>query len=100
MPVALLVPSVTVKVNESVPVKFAAGVYLNAPVPGFVTVTDPFLGALEILKVSASPSMSLACNVPLAGVFFVVVRVPFVGTGASFTGVIVILIVPRLESAM
>ena len=61
-----IVPSLTLKVNESVPVAAASGVYVPYPLAARSTV--PLAGGVTMEKIRVSPSGSLARSWPLTGV--------------------------------
>ena len=65
----------------------------------FVRAAVPFVPFATILKVSGSPSGSLAAGVPVPGVSSSVVSAPLAATGASLTGVIVTVKVAMFESS-
>ena len=79
-------PSLTVKVNESLPLKSAFGVYVRL---GAVPLSEPCAG-VPTLQVSASPSRSSAVSVTLIAVSSSVVTFAGCATGASFSSLMTI----------
>ena len=85
----------------SVPLKFAAGVYVKLPSAASVTV--PFAGlapSVAVRVVPASASVSFVRTVPLTGASSVVDAVSFAATGVSLTASTVIDTVATFETAV
>ena len=94
-----VVPSVIVYVNESVPLKFAFGVYVQVPVGAHEAVPNPGVVLLTIVSVGPSMSVSLPSTLSDTGLSSSVDIASLTAVGGSLTAEMLTLTVPMVACA-